>query len=322
MASPKSATSGRQSPDGVLIIDKPAGWTSHDVVARVRKLMKTRRVGHTGTLDPFATGVLVLCLNRATRLVQFMTLDQKEYLATMRLGLATDTGDLTGQPISEVSEARHITAEMVEAALAASRGRIKQVPPMYSAKKVAGVKLYELARRGQEIAREPVEIEIKELELCDAPTNAAAPASETSEIPTRDFSFRVVCSAGTYVRTLAEDLGARLGVGAHLTQLRRLRAGNCELQRSITLDRLAELTESGEVDETVISMSEVITLEEVRVGVEDCVNIGYGRPVKSRGEWLNGTLAKLCDRGGQLLAIAQYDADQQLWRPRVVLLEG
>src|SRR5215470_17639290 len=130
-----------RSRDGVLVIDKPEGLTSHDVVAQVRKLLGTRRVGHAGTLDPFATGVLVVCVNRATRLVQFLTGDDKEYLATMRLGYATDTGDLTGKPSSPVSDASHITAEAVSEILKEFRGRILQTPPMYSAKKIAGVKL-------------------------------------------------------------------------------------------------------------------------------------------------------------------------------------
>ncbi len=120
--------------DGVLVIDKPADWTSHDVVAKVRKILWTRRVGHTGTLDPFATGVLVICLNRATRLVQFLTGDDKEYLAMMRLGFATDTGDLTGKPLLPTTDARHISPDQVQEALAQFRGRIRQIPPMYSAK--------------------------------------------------------------------------------------------------------------------------------------------------------------------------------------------
>src|SRR5215467_13028616 len=151
--------------DGVLVIDKPEGLTSHDVVARVRKILGTRRVGHTGTLDPFATGVLVVCVNRATRLAQFLTGDDKEYVATMRLGFATDTGDLTGTPKTPVTDAGHITSNNVKEAFSRFLGPIKQIPPMYSAKKVSGVKLYEMARRGEEIERAPIGVEIKKLEL-------------------------------------------------------------------------------------------------------------------------------------------------------------
>src|SRR5262245_46122004 len=154
-----------QSQDGVLVIDKPEGLTSHDVVARVRKILGTRRVGHAGTLDPFATGVLVVCVNRATRLARFLTGDDKEYVATMRLGFATDTGDLTGAPKTPVTDPRHITSKKVQEAFSRFLGPVKQIPPMYSAKKIGGVKLYEMARRGEEIERAPIEVEIKKLEL-------------------------------------------------------------------------------------------------------------------------------------------------------------
>src|SRR5499426_3820454 len=163
---PQSAIRNPQSQDGVLVIDKPEGLTSHDVVARMRKILGTRRVGHAGTLDPFATGVLVVCVNRATRLVQFLTGADKEYVATMRLGFATDTGDLTGRPKTPVTDTRNITSEKIQGAFSHFLGHIKQVPPMYSAKKVGGVKLYEMARHGKEIERAPVEVEIKKLELC------------------------------------------------------------------------------------------------------------------------------------------------------------
>src|SRR5215475_2179590 len=178
---PQSATPTPHSPlptphppDGVLVIDKPEGLTSHDVVARVRKILGTRRVGHAGTLDPFATGVLVICVNRATRLVRFLTGDDKEYVATMRLGFATDTGDLTGRPKTPVTDAGNITSEKVKEAFSRFLGPIKQIPPMYSAKKIGGVKLYEIARRGEEIERAPIVVEIKKLVLCK-PAGDSAP---------------------------------------------------------------------------------------------------------------------------------------------------
>src|SRR5262245_33289449 len=185
---PQSAIRNPQSQDGVLVIDKPEGLTSHDVVARVRKILGTRRVGHAGTLDPFATGVLVVCVNRATRLVQFLTAADKEYVATMRLGFATDTGDLTGTPKTPVTDAGNITSDKVKEALNHFLGPIKQIPPMYSAKKVGGVKLYEMARRGEEIARAPIAVEIKKLELLK-PT--AHPGQ--SQTARDEYSFRVVC---------------------------------------------------------------------------------------------------------------------------------
>jgi tRNA pseudouridine55 synthase len=306
----------RQSLDGVFIIDKPAGWTSHDVVARVRKILNTRRVGHTGTLDPFATGVLVVCVNRATRLVQFLTVDDKEYLATMRVGFATDTGDLTGQPISPVSDARQLTTEMVAEALALFRGRIKQTPPMFSAKKVGGVKLYQMARRGEEIERAPIEVEIKELELCDPPD--LFPSGEVKTL-TRDFHFRVVCSSGTYIRKLAEDIGEWLGYGAHLTALRRTRAGSCYLNRAVTLEELAESAEAGGIEQMIIPMAEAVALDELRVSEVEAGEIVHGRSIRRQGNWLNGTRAKLCDHNRRLVAIAEYNAHEELWQPRIVL---
>ena len=302
--------------DGVLIVDKPADWTSHDVVAKVRKILRTRRVGHTGTLDPFATGVLVICLNRATRLVQFLTGDDKEYVATMRLGFATDTGDFTGTPLSDVMNARHISRAQVLEALSRFQGRIQQIPPMYSAKKIDGVRLHELARRGEQVERKPIEIEIKEIELLASPEQAA-------NARTQDFSFRVICSSGTYIRTLAEDIGRQLGIGSHLTVLRRTRAGGCRLAQAVTLEQLAELAEAERVGEVLVSMADAVALPEIRLNEEECKAVVHGRSIRHQADWperQNETqLAKLCDDNRRLLAIANYDASLSAWRPRVVL---
>ncbi|MFN0110751.1 MAG: tRNA pseudouridine(55) synthase TruB [Blastocatellia bacterium] len=294
--------------DGILVIDKPADWTSHDVVAKVRKILRTRRVGHTGTLDPFATGVLVVCVNRATRLVQFLTGDDKEYLATMRLGFATDTGDFTGKALSPIADAGHITIEQIDDALKHFRGRIQQIPPMYSAKKIGGVRLHELARRGEEIERQLIEIEIKELELVESADN----------LPSQEFTFRVVSTSGTYVRTLAEDIGKQLGVGAHLTALRRTRAGGSRIEQSVTLERLSELAEAGQVDDVVSPMSEAIPFQEIQLEEMECNAVAHGRSIQREGNWRDGEQAKLCDKQRQLLAIAEFDSVGCVWRPRVV----
>jgi tRNA pseudouridine55 synthase len=304
--------------DGVLIIDKPQDWTSHDVVARVRKILRTRRVGHTGTLDPFATGVLVVCLNRATRLAQFLTGDEKEYVATMRLGFATDTGDLTGTPLSAATDARHISPQPVQDVLAQFCGRIQQIPPMYSAKKVDGVRLYELARRGREVQRRPVEIEIKEIELFALPEDSFA----TAETITKDFCFRVVCSSGTYVRTLAEDIGKRLGIGAHLATLRRTRAGGCRLEQAVTLEHLAELADAGAAEKVFISMVDAVAMPEIVLSDDERKAVAHGRSIKRDGPWGHEAQAKLCDRDRRLLAIAGYDVVQSVWRPRVVFADA
>jgi tRNA pseudouridine55 synthase len=315
MKYPQSAIRNPLSLDGIIVIDKPAGWTSHDVVARMRRILGTRRIGHTGTLDPFATGVLVICINRATRLVQFLICDEKEYQATMRLGYATDTGDLTGNMLSPIADVRHITAGMVNEALSHFRGRIKQTPPMYSAKKIGGSKLYEMARRGLNIEREPVEVEIKELELRDI-KEKFFPGSDG---PTKDCFIHVVCSSGTYVRTLAEDIGNRLGVGAHLVELRRTRAGSFDIGRSLTLEELARCADAGEVEPLLIPMVEALQFEALQLDEAERKAIGHGRSIRRGGAWLNGSQAMLCDHRRQLVAIAAFNAEKQSWEPQVVL---
>src|ERR1044071_8939869 len=191
---------------GALIIDKPAGMPSHDVVARVRRAARTRRVGHAGTLDPFATGVLVVCLERATRLLQFLVGFDKEYLATVRTGFATDTQDLTGKQITAFESSDLLSVERIETVLKEFVGSQRQTPPMYSAKKVGGERLYRAAREGREVERQAVAITISKLDLLRV--------DETNADGTRDFLVCVRCSSGTYVRTIAHDVGARLGTGA------------------------------------------------------------------------------------------------------------
>ena len=324
--SPNPEAPSPKSHDGVLVVDKPEGLTSHDVVARVRKILKTRRVGHTGTLDPFATGVLVVCVNRATRLVQFLAGAEKEYFATMRLGFATDTGDYTGNPKSSVTDTRNITSEKVQRAFCHFLGHIKQIPPMYSAKKVGGVKLYEMARRGEEIERAPVEVEIKKLELCNPAGDSAVDIAQASEQEASgEFSFRVVCSSGTYIRTLAEEIGRILGVEAHLTRLRRIRAGNCSLGSAVRLEELADLAQSGRSDRVIISMADAIAMPTMQVGEEERKRVSHGRsiehPKAEPADYEVGALVKLCDKKNQLIAIAEFDERKILWRPRVVLID-
>ncbi|MGH9820260.1 MAG: tRNA pseudouridine(55) synthase TruB, partial [Pyrinomonadaceae bacterium] len=203
------------------MIDKPAGITSHDVVARARRILKTKRVGHTGTLDPFATGVLVLMIGKATRLAQFLDKDEKEYEAVIQFGSETDTGDLTGVRNGECRMSSQEIADLLARTnwsdvFAEFMGEIEQTPPMYSAKKIDGKKLYELARKGETVKRAPVNVTISKLELVDA---------AAIRDPRSSIRIRVGCSAGTYIRTLAEDIGRKLEIGAHLTELRRTRAG-------------------------------------------------------------------------------------------------
>lgn len=301
-------TNPQSTQDGILIIDKPAGWTSHDVVAKVRKLCKTRRVGHTGTLDPFATGVLVICLNRATRLVQFLTGEDKEYLATIHFGFATDTGDLTGQPLAAPVNTDHVNAEAVIAALAQFRGHLQQIPPMYSAKKIGGVKLYEMARRGEEIVRQLINITIKELELI-----------QNNSLPKNEFVIRVVCSSGTYIRTLAEDIGKALGLGAHLVALRRTRAGSCDLSRALSLDQLTELSASEKIHDALIPMAAVLNLPKIQINELQYQLLQHGRAFNYPADWSTGEQVQLLYHNS-LTAIAEYDNGMSLLKPRIVLL--
>jgi tRNA pseudouridine55 synthase len=207
--------------DGVLVIDKPAGPTSHDVVARMRRVLGTKRIGHTGTLDPFATGVLPLVAGRATRLAAFLSGGEKEYDAGIRLGLATETYDATGSNREPIEVPPGIDARAIEAALARFRGRFDQTPPPYSAKKVEGVPAYKLARKNRPVALRPVSVTVSELVLLGYEQGLAR--------------IRVRATAGFYVRSLAHDLGQTLGCGAHLETLRRTRAATFGLDVSIPL---------------------------------------------------------------------------------------
>jgi tRNA pseudouridine55 synthase len=210
----------RADVDGLLVIDKPEGPTSHDVVARARRLLRIPGVGHTGTLDPMATGVLPLVLGKATRLARFLTSDAKRYQAEVRLGVATDTYDRQGEATEE-PVAVTVTREDVEAALTAFRGEITQTPPPYSAKKIGGVSAHRLARRGEAVTPAAVRVTVHHLELLDFSSD--------------HLTLEVHCSAGFYVRSLAHDLGAALGCGAHLTALRRTASGDWTLAHAIPL---------------------------------------------------------------------------------------
>ena len=210
--------------NGILVIDKPAGWTSQDVAAKLRGVFHERRVGHGGTLDPMATGVLPIFIGRATRAAEFAESAEKEYIAGLRLGLVTNTQDTTGEALEEHPVC--VTREEVQAALQRFLGQISQIPPMYSAIKINGQKLYELARKGKEVARKPRSITIHELEL-----QAGGGA---------EYLLRVRCSKGTYVRTLCHDLGAALGCGGCMSSLRRTRAGSFTLEQALTMQQVLE----------------------------------------------------------------------------------
>ncbi|RCV53083.1 tRNA pseudouridine(55) synthase TruB [Marinitenerispora sediminis] len=218
---------------GVVIVDKPADWTSHDVVARVRRLAGTRRVGHAGTLDPMATGVLVLGIDKGTKLLGHLTLTEKQYRATIRLGQRTSTDDAEGEPGERVAADRVTDGEVCDGA-AALTGVISQVPPQVSAIKVNGQRAYKMARAGTEVELKARQVTVSEFTVEDIRRTA----DEAGVLV--DFDATVTCSSGTYIRALARDLGAALGVGGHLTALRRTRVGPYDLSRARTLEQLAE----------------------------------------------------------------------------------
>lgn len=303
--------------NGVLAIDKPAGVTSHDVVNAARRILHERRIGHTGTLDPFATGLLVILVGRATRLAQFLSGVEKEYEAVIRLGYATDTGDVTGTPLALENSAPigRWTRDEVEAALVSLRGEIDQVPPMYSAKKQGGRKLYQLARRGEEVERKPVRVTIGAFE----PANSSGELLKDNLDGTCDFLVRVSCSAGTYVRTLAEDFGKRLGVGAHLAELRRTRVGEFHLEQAVTLEQLKTNLAEESLGKITIPMDAALSrFPFVTLTPENVRRIQNGLQVQaSEANWTDGERVRLRDDRGELVAVAEFSAGSL--RPIVVI---
>ena len=223
---------------GVIVIDKPAGFTSHDVVNRVRRILGQRAVGHLGTLDPSATGVLPIVLGNLTRLAQFYTHSEKTYEGVIRFGFATDTYDADGEPTTPPQEVR-IDRNEVQALAAQFQGIIEQVPPPFSAKKIAGVPAYKLARKNKEVVLKPVQVEIKEFEIVDATGNKA--------------TFRARVASGTYIRSVAHEMGQKLGCGAHLASLRRTAVAEFAIEDAHTLQEL-ETAQQGSAESFVLTM--------------------------------------------------------------------
>jgi len=230
--------------DGVIIIDKPAGKTSHDVVSEVKKILGVKKAGHTGTLDPMVTGVLPVCLNEATKLAGFLTGEDKEYLATMLLGVKTDTLDIEGKIISQSDN--FVTEEEIRAAMAQMVGTIKQVPPAYSAVKHCGKPLYKWARKGVLLEMEPREVKIHSIVIED--------------ISFPHVTFRVVCSKGTYIRTLCSDVGDLLGLGACLCSLRRLKSGYFSEEMAVSLNNYEDNNKKNKLLEKILPMAELLPL--------------------------------------------------------------
>ncbi len=272
--------------DGIVIVDKPQGWTSQDVTARLRRVFQTRRIGHGGTLDPMATGVLPVFVGRATRAVEFFDHAEKTYQATLRLGVTTDTEDLTGQVLTR-QEAAVSQGEFLEI-LPQFRGKIQQVPPMYSALKVNGRKLVDLARRGVEVERQSREVEIFRLECLEFSGDTA--------------SLLVQCSKGTYIRTLCKDIGAALGCGGCMAALRRVQAGEYGIDQAVPLAQLLDDPQPGQylrpVD-TMFRQYPAVTLTENQE--KRCRN---GNPFSLR---LADGIYRAYSQSGEFLMLARVD---------------
>ena len=285
-----AVTSGEAAPsvDGLLVVDKPAGWTSHDVVARIRRLAGTRRVGHAGTLDPMATGVLVVGVGRGTKLLGHLALADKEYAATMRLGATTTTDDADGEVVDE-HDASAVTDEQLAAAVGALVGDIEQVPSSVSAVKVDGERAYKRARRGEDV------------QLAARPVHVAR--FDVVARRGRDVDVTVTCSTGTYVRALARDVGASLGVGAHLTALRRTRVGGFSLARARTLEQLAATLD-------VVSLADAVAAAFPRVDVseDDARRLGYGQRIEP--VWPIGQPFGVFAPDGSVVALGERHGDR------------
>jgi len=284
--------------DGLVVVDKPASWTSHDVIARIRRLAGTRRVGHAGTLDPMATGVLVVGVGRATRLLGHLALADKEYDATIRLGVRTTTDDAEGEVLSRTS-AEAVTTAAVESAIGSLTGAIEQVPARVSAVKVDGVRAYKRARAGEDVVLAPRRVHVSRFDLLARRGD--------------DLDVHVACSTGTYVRALARDLGAALGLGAHLTALRRTRLGTFGLDEASTLDALAE-------EFTVVPLAHAVARSFRRLDVDDetAQRIGHGQRADLSG--LVGTVGVFAP-DGEVVALVGGD-DNGGYRSLVVFRPG
>lgn len=278
--------------NGILIIDKPGGMTSHDVVQYVRRMLKTSRVGHLGTLDPMATGVLPLCIGKATRVGQFFATAPKEYIGEIRFGFATTTYDREGTPTTGEIPFTNSKEELL-AAMRTLTGSLDQVPPAYSAKRIGGVRSHDAARRGEAVENPPVRVEVDVFDLV--------------EFTPPTIRFRVVCGGGTYVRSLAHDLGQILGCGAHLASLRRLRSGDFGIEEAVELEQ-ASASNMTLIDNLFSSWPTLV------VSGEEERRARQGNPIPAVGET---GLTRILNKQGEFLAVAAVESG---WaRPRVVL---
>jgi tRNA pseudouridine55 synthase len=295
---------------GIFVVDKPTGLSSAGLVAAVKRALGVRKAGHAGTLDPLATGVMICCVNQATKLARFFLGGGKRYEATLFLGVETDTQDATGSETATCEVPDFSEAE-IGAALAHFEGDIEQAPPVYSALKHRGVPLYRLARRGKPVQKPPRQVHISAIRLL----SVALP----------EIRFEVTCSAGTYVRTLCADIGGRLGCGGHLKQLRRTAACGYDIDEAVSLETLKQMAGAGKAFERMIPMAETLKgFPEVVVGEDTARRVGHGQPLKKQelgpaGEG-PGKYIKVVDRNRRLLALLKSSDGKDTYDYESVLI--
>jgi len=292
--------------DGIIVLDKPQGISSHDAVQKLRRIAGIRRIGHLGTLDPIGTGVLPLVLGRATRLSRFFLNHDRTYEADFRFGFSTDTYDACGEPTSEKQDVT-LERDQLEELIAPFRGRLSQMPPPVSAKKIGGVPAYKLARKNKPVNLEAVEVEVHEFTLREVEGSLAR--------------VTVRCSAGTYLRSLAHELGQRLGVGAHVAALRRIAMGEFTIEVAHTIEQLESLRQQGRLEEALLALTEVLPeIPTERVDAATAAQIGHGRDfrVSPYGNRKGAKQVKAVDPQGRLVAIAEARLPL-LYHPIVVL---
>jgi tRNA pseudouridine55 synthase len=296
--------------DGIFNINKPTGITSHDVVAKIRKLLKQKRVGHAGTLDPAASGVLPICVGQATRVAEYLSESGKAYQAEIIFGVVTDTYDSEGA-ILRTADVADLTLSRIEEALPHFLGPQMQLPPRYSAIKIQGQPAYKLARAGEKITLEPRPVVISRLEVIDW-------------LPPR-LTLAIECSKGTYIRSLAYDLGEYLGCGAHSGALVRTRSGPFSLSESVTLEQLAEAVALGTVEKYLYPPDKALEqYPALRLDAAASERVLHGNAFKYDGlDELSGgvkpSIARVYDSSGRFLAIAEWSAEQDVWKPKKVL---
>ncbi len=286
--------------DGILLIDKPKDWTSHDVIAKLRGILGTKKVGHTGTLDPMATGLLVICIGRATKLVDYLTQDSKQYLAGVKLGTTTTTDDVEGEVLTTKDVPKLTKQELLEV-LATFKGKQKQVPPKYSAIKINGRKLYDYARKGIEVDIPARDVEILKLDLVS--------------MDEHQFTADVSCSKGTYIRSLARDIGAKIGCGATLSSLRRTIVGNFRVEDAQTIDELQQgnLPNIQSVDSLIDDTRITYTADDVTLQ-----RLLQGQRIKCELNFSDEPIY-VCNNAKELVLIANYDANKKILKSKKVI---